>query len=156
MRNVILMLVVLVGIVFAPLLVYAQPSMTELNDCYTNMKALSNDIATIVKNSQNVTDTYSALELLHITELCMATINHLKDLLFIVTKIKNDNVLNSVHVHALLILRMELSVNLIDRLVERVNIIISDVKSKAIVSTGNQIKTELRRLQKLLSPVSKK
>lgn len=153
MKNGILMLVVLVGIVFTPLLVSAHPSITELNDCSTNVKAFLNDLINISKNSPNVVDKYSALELIQVADLYKADIDYLRDLLFIVSIIKDDNDRN--RVNYFLDLQMKDTARGIDHYTELANLAISHAQNDDIVSTGNKIKTELSKLQKLLSPLSK-
>ncbi len=153
MRNVVLLLVVLVGIALAPLSVCAQPSMSEMTDCYTKMMAFRKDLIDLGKYSQGL-DVTAAHGLIKVATEYTTNINHLRDLLLIVTLIKNDDDRN--RVKPVVDYRMKNTAEGIDISLEEVNLEISQARSNAIISTSNQMKAELRRLQKILSPLPKK
>lgn len=154
MRNVILGLIVLVGVYLAPLSVCAQPSMSEMTNCYKKMMAFRQDLLDLGKYSQGLDDWTIAIGLGNVAKEYAIKTNHLQDLLLILTLIRNDDVRN--FAQTVVDLRMKHTAKGIDSALEEVNIHISHSRSNAIVSTGNQMKTELRRLQELLSPVSGK
>ena len=152
MRNSILVLaiVVLVGVTLVPLSVCAQPSMSEMTECYKKMIAFQKDLIDLGKYSQGP-DKIAALGLIDVAREYSTKIDHLRDLLLILSLIKNDDNRNRVKV--VVDDRMKHTAKGIDISLKEVNLNISLARSNAIVSTGNQIKAELRRLQELLSPV---
>ena len=96
-------------------------------------------------------DQTAALGLVDVAAEYSTKIDHLRELLLIVALIKNDDDRN--RVKAVVDDRMKQTAKGIDISLKEVNLEISQARSNAIVSTGNQMKAELRKLQELLSPV---
>ena len=148
MKNVILGLCVLVGIALAPFAACAQPSISEIDDYYEKMLALTQDLADLAGVSQDV-DQEVAIELSEITVHYTNKMLHIRDLLEILTLIKNND--DRKRVKSLIANRIEGIPPVIDIVIPLVTLQISMAQSQAIILAGNQLKTELRRLHKLLS-----
>ena len=146
-------LIAVIALALAPLPASAQPSMSEMNECYRKIMAFEKDLIDLGKYSHGVDDKNAALGLIDVASEYATKIDHLRDLLAILTLIKNDDDRN--RVKPIVAARMKYIAKGIDISLKRVNLEISQAQSKAIISTGNQMKTELRRLQELLSPVSR-
>ena len=152
MRNAVLGLGVLVGITLAPFTACVQPSISEIEECQRKVFVIQQDLIDFMEFSQGV-DRKSVVGLLDIAQEYTNKLMHILDLLRILTLITNDDDLNRVKLYGAF--RMNLIAESIDLYLEKVNFDIYHANGQAIISTGNQLKTELRRLQELLSPISR-
>ena len=151
MKDWILRLVLLIGIGFAPLLAHAQPGISEMTDCHKKMMAFWGDLIDLGKYNQGH-DKTAALTLIDVANEYAIHTDHIQDLLFIITLIKNQD--DRSRVTPVVSKRMKQISRGIKISLKEVNLAISLVRSSAIVSTGNQMKAELRKLQDLLLPTS--
>jgi hypothetical protein len=149
-RSVFLRLGLLVAVALEPHSAFAQPSISEISHYITKMTAFQQDLIDLGKYSKG-SNTDAAIGLIDVAAEYWTALDHLKDLLFIVTLIKNNDDRNIVK--AVVDERMKHIVKGIDLSLKRVNLEISRAQSNAVVSTGNQMKMELRRLKVLLSPM---
>lgn len=150
MRNMILALFVLVGVSLAPLSVCAQPSMSEMTECYKKMMTFRIDLFDLIEYSQG-DDRTRFLRLLDVAKEYSTKIEHLRELLLIVVLIRNDDDRN--RVKGVVDDSMKHTAKGINISLKELNFEISQARSNAIVAMGNQMKAELRRLQELLSYV---
>ena len=149
MKNVILGLGVLIGIALAPFTACAQPSISEIDDSLEKMLAVSQDLMDLANVSQGV-DQETALKLVSIAIGYTQRMQHIRDLLYVLTLIKNTDDRNSVK--SMIDIRIGGIPKEIDLAIPLVTLRISMARSQAIILAGNQMKTEMRRLQELLSP----
>ena len=152
MRNLLLGLCVLVGIALAPFTACAQPSISEIEDYHEKMLAFSQDLSDLANVTQGV-DQEAALEIGSIAIGYTQKMLHIRDLLYVLTLIKNNDDRN--RVKSLIAYRIEVIPMDIDVNIQLVTLHIAGARSQAIILTGTQVKTELRRLQELLSLVSR-
>jgi len=137
----------------SPLLAEADPNMSDMTEYYTKMMAFEKDFIDLGKYSQGVSDKTAANGLTDVASEYSREIDHLRDLLFILTIIDNND--DRSLVIPVVAASMKYVAGSIDISLEKINLEMSHARSNAIISTGNQMKTVLRQLQKLLAEQAK-
>ena len=136
MRNLLLGLCVLVGIALAPFTACAQPSISEIADCHEKMLAFSQDLSDLANVTQGV-DQEAALEIGSIAIGYTQKMLHIRDLLYVLTLIKNNDARN--RVKSLIAYRIEVIPMDIDVNIQLVTLHIAGARSQAIILTGTQV-----------------
>ena len=150
MKNTFVMVIILlVSIDLAPMLAGAEPTMSDMAERSNKMMAIEKDLRDLVEYTQGI-DRDAANGLQQIASISSTRILNISAFLRIMTMIENQDDRN--RVNSFIIGAIKFEVKGIDIDIKGVNLMLSYARNNAIILTGNQLKTELRKLQELLSP----
>lgn len=149
MKNVFKMVILgLIVLGVTPLLAEAESTRSEMTEYYMKMRAFEKDLIDLGEYSQGA-DQAAAIRLIDVAVEYSTKIDQLRDLLLILTIIENND--DRSRVMPVVVASMKNVAGGIDISLKKINLEMSQTRSNAIISTGNQMKTELRELQKLLA-----
>ena len=126
----------------------AQPSFSQLGRYCDKMMSHRLDLTDLAGYSKGL-DQEAAFNLIGVAKAYTSRLDHLRDLVHIYSLISSKD--DKQRIRAVITDRMEFIVKEIDISLKEVNLYLSRAESPAIISIGNQIKSDLREIQKMIA-----